>query len=78
VESFVKEDKYIAHSVFSADIFEGKWIIAEYADGSKKEGAGIIVKQTTADFIPDGCIVFAIISEYNTKKKKFKNAINPF
>lgn len=70
-------ERYMALSVFSEDIFEGKYIIVEETDGKRREGIGIIVKQTSFQ-VPSGNVVFAIIAEFDNKTKEFHPARNPF
>jgi len=76
-------DRYIERAFFNEDIFQAKYIIAEGSLGKghvqgRKEGIGILVKQTCASWIPKGYIIFAIIAEYNTNTKQFKESVNPF
>ncbi len=70
-------DRYIAMSVFEEDFFEPKYIIVEYANGKRKEGIGIVVRTTSAPWVPDGYIVFAIVTEYDDVAKKWLDARNP-
>jgi hypothetical protein len=71
-------DRYISRSIFPEDIVETKYIIVEYPDGKKKEGVGIIMRQTSAAFIPCGHLVFAIIAEFDVKNAAWRSAENPF
>lgn len=71
-------ERYITMSVFPEDRFECKYINVEYPDGSKKEGIGIIVRETSASWLTKGNIVFAIVSEFDPEKKEWKHANNPF
>lgn len=71
-------ERYINCSIFPEDIFECKYINIEYSDGEKNEGIGIIVKQTSCQWIPKGNIVFAIIAEFDVEKQDWKKANNPF
>ena len=71
-------ERYLEMSTFPEDYFEAKYIHVEYPDGSRREGIGLIVRQTSASFVPKGHIVFAIIAEYNARKKRWKKAKNPF
>lgn len=70
-------ERYINLSIFPEDYFEAKYITYEDAN-LKKEGIGIIVRETSASFFPDGHIVFAIVAEFNVKTNQFEPAINPF
>lgn len=59
------------------DYFECKYIHLTRPDGSEREGVGVIVRKTSAQWIPSGYMVFAIVAEYNKKKGKWKKAKNP-
>jgi hypothetical protein len=68
--------------VMMMDIFgdriEAKYIHAAFRDGTNREGVGIIVRETSAAWLPSGHIVFSIIAEFDPIKKAWKDAINPF
>ena len=69
-------ERMIEMNPFQSDIFVCKQFDVEYSSNKMKSGAGILVKQTSAPWIPKGYIVFSIVAE--KKGKKYKNAINPF
>lgn len=69
-------ERYVETRVFPEDYVEAKYINVEYGSGSTKEGIGIIVRETSADWIPDGHVVFAIIAEF--KSGNWLEAKNPF
>lgn len=71
-------ERYINLSVFEEDRIECKYINVEYANGEKKEGLGMIIRETSASFIPEGNIVFAIVAEFDPTKGEWKHANNPF
>lgn len=71
-------ERYIELSIFPEDKYECKYINVEYSDGTKKEGIGIIIRETSSNWIPQGHIVFTIIAEYNTQKDQWEKANNPF
>ncbi len=70
-------DRYVEVSAFPGDEFSVKYIMVEYPDGSRREGLGIVVRKTSATFVPEKHMVFAIIAQWSTKKNKFKGAVNP-
>jgi hypothetical protein len=70
-------ERYKNFSIFSEDHFEVKYLIVEEQDGTRREGIGIIVKQTSFN-LPEGNIIFAIVTEFDLVKKEFKDARNPF
>ena len=61
---------------FESDIFVCKQFEIEYADGKIKEGAGILVKETSCTWIPQGFMVYSVVAEKHGGQ--FKDAINPF
>lgn len=69
-------ERYLALDIFD-DYFEAKYIIVTYKDGSQKEGIGIVVRETSAKWIPSGHIIFAIVSEFSKEKNQFINCTNP-
>jgi hypothetical protein len=70
-------ERYITMSVFPEDRFEAKYLNVEYKDGAAREGVGMVVRQTSAAFVPGGHIVFAIVAEYDPVKKVWHEAVNP-
>jgi len=70
-------ERYMTLSIFPEDRFEVKYIIVEDSDGTRREGVGIIVKQTSFS-IPEGNVLFAIVAEFDNNKKMFLPAKNPF
>lgn len=70
-------ERYMALDIFG-DHVEAKYIHASYRDGTNREGVGIIVRETSAGWLPSGHIVFSIIAEFDPVKKAWKDAINPF
>ena len=61
---------------FESDLFICKQFEIEYADGKMKSGAGILVSETSCSWIPNGYMIFCVVSE--KKYGKYQNAINPF
>ena len=41
------------------------------------EGVGMVVRQTSAQFIPGGHLAFAIVAEFDPMTKQWRDAINP-
>ena len=71
-------ERYFTRKIFPEDKFECKYINVEYSWGEKKEGIGIIVRETSAQWIPKGHIIFAIVAEFDTESQEWKHANNPF
>jgi hypothetical protein len=70
-------DRYAQVALFPGDEIETKYVIVDYGDGVRKEGLGLVVRRTSAQFIPEGYMVFAIIAEFDTYSKHWKEAVNP-
>lgn len=71
-------ERYIETATFPEDQFECKYINVEYAHGEKKEGIGILVRETSVQWIPKGQIVFAIVAKFNTETGEWEESLNPF
>ena len=71
-------ERYQQMNTFLGDRIQAKYINVEYSWGEKKEGIGIIIRETTAPWVPKGHIVFCIVSEFDTEKGEWKEANNPF
>lgn len=69
-------ERYVEMSIFPEDTFQAKYIMVDH-DNAHREGIGLICRQTSAPFIPDGHIVFAIVAPYDVVKRGFKRARNP-
>jgi hypothetical protein len=70
-------ERYIQLNVFPEDRFETKYIQVEDKDGVKREGIGMICRETSATFVPGGSIVFAIVAEFDATTQRWLNAQNP-
>ncbi|MEZ0230176.1 MAG: hypothetical protein ACAI25_16255 [Planctomycetota bacterium] len=70
-------ERYMELSIFPEDRFETKYVNVEYKDGRKREGIGMIVRQTSASFVPGGHIVFTIVAEFDPLRKSWLEAKNP-
>lgn len=70
-------ERYMQMCVFPEDELEAKYINVEYKDGATREGVGMVVRQTSATFVPGGHLVFAIVAEFDPKTKQWREATNP-
>ena len=70
-------DRLMSLSVFPEDRFETKHLYIEYPDGTKLHGVGVVLRSTSAPFIPDGHLVWAIIAEVDALRNDYKKAQNP-
>lgn len=72
------QERYFTLNPFpDSDRFEAKYIYIERSGELKLEGAGIILRSTSALWVPSGHIVCSIIAEYDTVKHRWKKARNP-
>ena len=71
-------ERYSEMKVFPEDYYQCKYINVEYSWGEKKEGIGIIVRETSAEWIPTGHIIFAIVGVFDPETEDWKEANNPF
>ncbi len=69
-------ERMIMTKAFDSDQFVCKQFEIEYAEGRIKHGIGILVKESSAQWIPNGYMVFAIVAE--RMNGQYLNAINPF
>lgn len=71
-------DRYITMSVFPEDRFETKYLQVEHERGGRRtEGIGIVVRETSAAWLPAGHVVFAIVAQFKPRKGRWKPARNP-
>lgn len=69
--------RYLAKVLFPEDYFEVKYVIVKNEEGGREwEGIGLIVRQTSAQFIPDNTMVVAKIARFDPKVGKWDLAIN--
>lgn len=61
---------------FESDDFICKSFEIEYSDGKIKTGAGILVWETSAPWVPAGYMVLSVVAEQ--KNGVYKSATNPF
>ncbi len=71
-------DRYLELSVFPEDRLECKYLQVEYADASKIEGIGMVLRETSAAWIGKGNLVFAIVAPFDPLNQVWKEAHNPF
>lgn len=63
-------DRYLLRHPFPEDRFQVKYIKYE-SHHHIYEGVGLILFQTSAAFIPNGSVVFAVVAPYDPAKKDF-------
>tara|TARA_R110002074_G_scaffold224186_2_gene395436 strand:+ start:28 stop:561 length:534 start_codon:yes stop_codon:yes gene_type:complete len=75
--------RMIERSIFPNDVFQIKHIIVDGSAGKggptgRREGLGILVRQTSAAWVPRGNIVFAMMSLHNKETGEWSDVRNPF
>lgn len=70
-------ERYMEMNLFG-DRVEAKYVHVSYRDNSQKEGVGMIVRDTTAPWVPPGHIVFALVAEFDPYRKAWNESVNPF
>ena len=69
--------RYLATNLFPEDYFELKYVIIKNEVGQREwEGIGIIVRETSATFIPDGFMVVARVCQYLPQEHRWAAAVN--
>ena len=71
-------DRYIALRAFPEDRFETAYLQVEPEHGKRREGIGIVVRETSASWLPPGHLVFALVAEFKKRKGLWLPAQNPF
>lgn len=70
-------ERFMSTRVFKEDLIEPVYLQIEDVDGTRSEGNGIFVKQTSFE-VPKGYVVFAVITPFNTETGEWEEALNPF
>ena len=72
-------DRMLNIHPFDEDIFELKYIVVKDQMGNdEKQGVGVILKETSIQWIKPGSLCFAILTEFDPKSKEWTECINPF
>jgi hypothetical protein len=70
-------DRHIQRCPFVEDVFEVKYITAAPHDDDEFEGAGLVMRQTSAPWLRPGHIVFAVIARFDPARGAYLRARNP-
>jgi len=70
-------DRHIEIRVFAEDYYETKYIIVETEGSPRREGIGMVLRETSSPWIPAGRLVFSIVAHWSYEKQTFLPAINP-
>lgn len=69
--------RYQANKLFPEDYFELKYIIIKNDAGEREwEGIGVVVRETSAIFVPDNMIVVAKVCEYKPHEHAWGQPVN--
>lgn len=69
--------RYLAKSLFPEDYFELKYVIVKNEKGHREwEGLGLIVRQTSAQFIPSNTMVLAKIARFDAVRESWDAPVN--
>ncbi|MBY0359887.1 MAG: hypothetical protein K2W82_17925 [Candidatus Obscuribacterales bacterium] len=81
-ESGWHAERYLTMSIFPEDYFELKFLHIEKSEHEKQAGIGLVVRQTSAPWVPKGHLVYALIAESIPRKgeqpEHYLPAQNPF
>lgn len=69
-------ERMIELRAFESDEFVCKQFDVEYANGRVRQGAGILVRETSCPWLPKGYMVLSIVTEKHNGV--YLDAINPF
>jgi hypothetical protein len=70
-------DRLIANHIFPEDVFEVAWITVS-EDSGERVGIGLVVKETSIQWIGSSNLLFAIVAIYDTVNHKWEAPVNPF
>lgn len=65
-------------NLFYGDKMKFEYVIFEYADGTKKEGLAFVITKTSASWVPQNHMIFALVSEFNINTGEWEDAVNPY
>lgn len=71
-------DRWLNTQMFEEEYYECKYIIVDDHSGNRREGIGLICRNTLIQWIQPGSMVFCILAEWDSKNKQWLDAQNPF
>lgn len=77
-ESLWHADRIQLVKVFPEDQYCLRYVKIARKDTEPTEGLALVVTETSAQFIPTGHLVLAVLTEYNTRTKNWSQAKIPF
>ena len=71
-------DRLIHTNIFD-DVFELKYInIQDTVGNILRQGVGVIVRETSVQWVKKGNLVFTLLTEFNPKTGQWSDCVNPF
>ena len=71
-------ERYMTLNLFQEESLKCVYLNVESSENEIHEGIGIVFETTTAQWIPEGYVVYSIVAEYSKKDQAFLPANNPF
>jgi len=72
-------ERYLSLNPYpDSDIFEIKYIQIEEEDGNRREGVGLVCRQTSVLFLPAGSLLLSLFASWDPAKKEWDPVRNPF
>lgn len=72
-------DRLLSVNPFEEDYFELKYINIQDMEGNiERQGVGLIVRETSVQWIRKGAICIALLTEYNSRSGEWTECVNPF
>lgn len=72
-------DRLLSIHPFDEDVFELKYIVVkDNLSFDVKQGVGIVLKETSIQWIRPGSLCFALLTEFDPKTKQWSECVNPF
>lgn len=69
--------RYLAKSLFPEDYFEVKYVVIKNEEGRREwEGIGVIVRQSSAQFIPNNTMVVGKIARFDPARGAWDTPVN--
>ena len=69
-------ERYAQVRIFPGDKMEVCYILYEL-DGKRREGIGIVIRETSAPWVPKNYAVFAIVAEFSRETDAWLPAVDP-
>lgn len=71
-------ERYLTLGLFGGDEMVASYLQITEADGKKREGVGLLLTKSSAEWLPERHAVFAIIAPFDPLTGRYLPAQNPF